>query len=155
VFIPTTPVWEILFRVTIVYFGLLILVRIAGKREVGQLGPIDLLAMLILSETVSPVLTAEDQSLGAGLIAAGTLLALGAGVGRLSYAFPWIEGLIDGKPVVLIRHGRIDRDAQQRERISRAELNQALRRQGVSDPSEVEEAVVETNGEISVVKRKG
>lgn len=154
-FVASTPAWEIVLRVIVVYVGLLVLVRLAGKREVGQLGPIDLLAMLILSETVSPVLTNEDPSLGAGLLAAGTLLALGAVVGRLSYRYPWFERLVDGTPAKLIAHGRIDEDTRRRERITSTELESALRKHGVRDVQDVDEAVVETNGDISILGRTG
>ena len=64
-FTNTTPLAEIVVRVVAVYTALLVMVRIAGKREIGEFGPLDLLGMLLLSETVSPALTAEDSSLTA------------------------------------------------------------------------------------------
>jgi uncharacterized membrane protein YcaP (DUF421 family) len=153
-FLPRMPVWEIVARVTAVYVMLLVLVRCAGKREVGQLGPLDLLAMLVLSETVSPVLTGQDTSLGAGLVASGTLLGLCATVGRLVYWFPRFERLVEGSPVVLVEDGRLHPAAERAERVTAEELAQALRRAGVADLQDVAQAVVETNGEITVVCRK-
>lgn len=152
---PTTPALEIVARVVCVYVGLLILVRISGKREVGELGPIDLLAMLILSETVSPSLTAQDTTLAGGLIAAATLLALGALVARLNWWSPRFERLVEGEPVVLIEDGRVHEEAERAERITAAELAQALRRSGVEDLKDVKRAVVETNGQITIIARKG
>jgi uncharacterized membrane protein YcaP (DUF421 family) len=151
---PTTPALEIVARVVCVYVALLVMVRVSGKREVGQLGPIDLLAMLILSETVSPVLTAQDETLGGGLIAAATLLALGATVGRLTWWSPRFERLVDGEPVVLIENGRVHEGAERAERITAAELAQALRSAGVEELADVKLAVVEVNGEITIVPKK-
>lgn len=152
---PTTPALEIVVRVVCVYVGLLVLVRVAGKREVGQLGPIDLLAMLILSETVSPALTAQDETIGGALIAAATLLALGAAVGRLTWWSSRFERLVDGEPIVLIEDGHVHADAERAERITTAELAQALRKAGLDDLRDVQRAVVEVNGEITVVPKKG
>ncbi len=151
---PTTPALEIVARVVCVYVALLVMVRVCGKREVGQLGPLELLALLILSETVSPVLTAQDETLGGGLIAAATLLALGATVGRLTWLSPRFERLVDGEPVVLIENGRVHEGAERAERITAAELAQALRSAGVEELADVKLAVVEVNGEITIVPKK-
>lgn len=88
---------------------LLVLVRCAGKREVEQLGPIDLPAMLVLSETVSPALTAQDTSLAAGMVAAATLLVLSALVGNLAQALrrESLEALDDVKRAVVEPNGSI------------------------------------------------
>ncbi len=152
---PHTPPLEIVVRVAGVYVMLLVLVRCVGKREVGQLGPIDLLAMLVLSETVSPVLTKQDESFGAGLLAAGTLLGLGAVMERLSYWSPAIERLVDGEPTVLVEDGELRSDVARRERITVSELAQALRSAGLEHLHDVKRAVIETNGRISVVPQRG
>lgn len=150
---PTTPALEIVARVVCIYVALLLMVRVAGKREVGQLGPVDLLAILVLSETVSPALTAQDTSLAGSLIAAATLLGVGAAVGRLNYWSPRVERLLEGRAILLIEDGRLHEDAARAERISAAELAQALRRAGVDDLAAVKKAMVETNGEITVITR--
>ena len=146
-----TPLPEIVVRVTIVYATLVLLLRLAGRREVGQLTPLDLLGMLLLSETVSPVFTGQDPSLTAGLTAAATLLALAALVGRLSYRSRRFERWIEGRPVALIDHGRVERDACEQHRISDQELASALRKRGVVTPGEVRLAMLEPDGTISVI----
>lgn len=151
---PTTPAWEIVARVVVLYLMLLALVRVVGKREVGQLGPIDLLAMLILSETVSPVLTRQDESLGAAFIAATTLLVLGASIERLSWWSPAVERLVDGEPMVLVEDGELRAEVARRERITLTELAQAMRASGVEHVHEVRLATIETNGQITVVKAR-
>ena len=149
-----TPLLEIAARVTLIYLALLLLVRLGGKREVGQLGPLELLAMLILSETVSPALTAQDTSLTAALAAATTLLLLTGVVGRLTYHSPTLQRWIDGEPVVLVEDARLVEEAARSERIAEPELQAALRSHGLESLAHVRQAVVEPSGEISVVPRR-
>lgn len=142
---------EIVFRVCVLYGALVVMVRLAGKREVGQLAPLDLLAMLVLSETVSPALTGQDTSLPAALVAAATLLVATALLGRLAFRSRRAERWIEGAPVVLVEDGHIVEAAARSERVTRQELESALRRHGIDDLGVVRRAVVEPNGEISVL----
>lgn len=151
---PTTSLLEIVLRVVVLYGVLVVMVRIAGKREIGQLAPLDLLAMLVLSETISPALTAQDHSLPAAFTAAATLLALTAGMGRLAYHSRRVERWIDGEPVELVRDGHLIEKAARRERVTRQELDTALRKEGVETLAEVRRAVVEPNGEITVIQSR-
>jgi uncharacterized membrane protein YcaP (DUF421 family) len=146
-----TPLPEIALRVALIYAALVVMIRIAGKREVGQLTPLDLLAMLLLSETVSPALTGQDGSLPAALVAAATLIALTMTIGRITYRSPRAERWFDGAPVVLARDGDVDPDALERERISRSELEAALRKKGVRSAADTELVTLEADGSISVV----
>jgi uncharacterized membrane protein YcaP (DUF421 family) len=146
------PLFEIVLRVTVLYVALVVMLRLAGKREIGQLAPLDLLAMLLLSETVSPALTGQDTSLAASLTAAGTLLVLTAVMGRLAYHSRRAERWIEGAPVVLVEHARLVEAAARSERVTRQELESALRRHGIDELSAVRRAVVEPNGEITVLR---
>ena len=136
-----------------VYTALLVMVRIAGKREIGEAGHLDLIGMLLLSETVSPALTAEDSSLTAALMAAGTLLALAATIGRMTFVSRVLERLIDGTPREIITTGTINREVCRSEGITEQELGSALRQQAVASAKEVDRATVEPNGRITVVKK--
>jgi uncharacterized membrane protein YcaP (DUF421 family) len=148
-----TPIPEIVLRVTIVYVALIVLMRvIAGKREIGQLTPLDLLGMLLLSETVSPVFTRQDESLLGGLTAATTLIVLAAFVGRLVHRSRRAERWIDGEPIPLIREGYVDHEALDRNRITMQELSSALRKQGIEDARGVRLSMLEPDGTISAVK---
>jgi uncharacterized membrane protein YcaP (DUF421 family) len=155
VWVPSIPVYEVVLRVCVLYAALVAMVRLSGKREIGQLSPLDLLAMLILSETVSPALTGQDTSLTASLTAAAALLALTVLMGRLSYHSRRAERWIEGSPVVLIEDGRVDEAAARSERVTRQEIESALRRHGLDDLSAVRWAVVEPNGEITVLAKGG
>jgi uncharacterized membrane protein YcaP (DUF421 family) len=153
-FAPHTPLLEIVARVLLLYVGLFLLVRLSGKKELGQLGPMDLLAMLILSETVSPALTAQDTSVVGAWTAAATLLAAGVVIDRIAHRSRAAERWIEGRPLVIIDRGVVRRALKDRLRITDQELEAALRAEGVDSPEDVKRAVVETTGHITVVKKK-
>jgi uncharacterized membrane protein YcaP (DUF421 family) len=148
---PLTPLPAIVLRVALLYAALVVMLRLSGRREVGQLTPLDLLGMLLLSETVSPALSAQDPSLPGALTAAATLLLIAALLGRASYRSRRLERLLDGEPVPLVEDGRVDRAACDRHRITDRELAAALRKQGHETPAEVRLAMLESDGTISVV----
>jgi uncharacterized membrane protein YcaP (DUF421 family) len=154
VFDNVVPIHEVVARAALIYAALVVLVRVAGRREVGQLTPLDLLGMLLLSETVSPAFTGEDASLTAGLAAAATLLALSGLLGRMSYRWPRFERWMEGAPVPLVDGGRVDEEACERHRVSDQELAMALRKEGVLEPGEVRLAMLEADGTISVIKAR-
>ena len=148
------PLWEVVVRVVAIYVALLVMVRISGKREIGSLGPMDFMAMLLLSETVSPALTAQDTSLSASLVAAATLIGLSSAVAFLSYRFRGFERVVEGTPSVVIEHGRVDVAVCRAERISDQELATALRKEGVTSADQVDLAVVEPTGRVTVIPLK-
>ena len=96
-FAPTAHLWEIVVRTLVVYAGLYALLRVSGKRGLSELAPMDLLTMLILSETVSPALTRGDDSLLAAFTAAGTLLALTVGVEWSTTRWPGFARVVEGR----------------------------------------------------------
>jgi uncharacterized membrane protein YcaP (DUF421 family) len=149
-----TPFLEIVARVVLVYGGLFLLVRLSGKKEIGQMGPMDLLAMLLLSETVGPALTGQDPSVAASWTAAASLLATGVLIEVLAHRWRRAERWIEGQPLVIIDRGVVRRGVKDRLRITDQELAAALRAEGLDSPSQVKRAVVETTGHITVVKRK-
>jgi uncharacterized membrane protein YcaP (DUF421 family) len=140
-------------RVALVYLALIGMLRLCGKREIGQLTPLDLLGMLLLSETVSPALTGGDESIPAAIAAAGTLLALAVLVSRMAFWSPRAARLLEGEATQLVRDGEKLPEAIRRERITDQELETALRRQGLADLAQARGAWVEPNGEITVVPR--
>ena len=130
-FTPATPLLEVIARVSLVYLALMVLLRLCGKREIGQLTPLDLLGMLLLSETVSPALTGGDESVPAALLAATTLLALAVLVSRIGFWSRRAERWLEGTPTQLVDEGcRIDA-AIHAERITEQELETALRSHGL------------------------
>jgi len=150
-----TSVGSILLRCVAVYLVLLIGLRLAGKREIGQMTVFDLVVLLLISNAVQNAMVGPDTSLLGGLIAATVLLGINALLARLRLRSPLLRRAVEGSPTVLVMHGRVDLRAMEREGIDREELDAALREHGVADAAEVDLAVLETDGTISVVPSGG
>lgn len=145
--------WEPAARAAIVYVALLVLVRISGKRTVGQFTSFDLLVVMLLSESVSGALNGSDQSVQGGLLAAATLIALNGLAGLAAARSSRLEKLLDGEPVLLGRDGqRFDR-ALRRHRISQQDFDEALREADCLLP-QMRLAVLEADGTISILKKR-
>jgi uncharacterized membrane protein YcaP (DUF421 family) len=137
------PWWELIVRSVVVYAFLLVLLRLTGKRQVGQLAPFDLVLLLVLSNAVQNSMNAGDNSLIGGLIAAATLVGLNFLVGFATYRNKTIEALIEGRPQVLIHNGKLFQDVMARAKLTHHELNAALRQTGCSCVEEVHSALLE------------
>jgi len=148
------PWWELVLRSAVVYVFLLVLLRLTGKRQVGQLAPFDLVLLLVLSNAVQNSMNAGDNSLIGGLVAASTLVALNMLVGVATYRNRTLEALVEGRPQILIHGGKLYPQAMRDARLTHHELNVALRATGCACIEDVQYAVLENNGTISVVPRK-
>ncbi len=148
------PWWELVLRATLVYVFLLALIRLTGKRQIGQLSPFDLVLLLVLSNAVQNSMNAGDNSLIGGLLSAFTLIVLNSIVAGLTYRSKRIESLIEGRPQVLIHNGKLYEKTMTDARLTHHELNAALRRAGCLTVNDVHCAVLENNGAISVVPRQ-
>lgn len=151
---PSVPTWELVLRSVVVYVFLLLLLRITGKRQVGQLAPFDLVLLLVLSNAVQNSMNAGDNSLVGGLVTATTLVVLNYFVGQATYRSKKLEAIIDGRPQVIIHNGVLFEDVLARAQITRHELNAALRHEGCSSIGEVRSAILENNGAISVIPNR-
>ena len=148
------PWWEFVLRACLVYFILLAMIRASGKRTMGQFTPFDMLLVVLLGNAVQNALLGEDTSVGGGLLLAATLIVLNWGVGLVSARSPRVEAIIEGSPVLLARDGKVFRDVLRKELISRADFDKALREEGCVDVDEIDSAVLETNGHITIITRK-
>ena len=147
------PWWQLVLRATAVYVVLLVLIRISGKRTMGQFTPFDMLLIVLLGSAVQNSLLGEDTSLGGGLLLAATLIALNWCVAFVTSRSQCAERLVEGVPVVLARDGQLFRSVLKRELVSEDDFNEALRQSGEMTLTDVRIALLETNGCISVVKR--
>ena len=147
------PVWELVLRAAVVYAFLLVLLRLTGKRQIGQLAPFDLVLLLVLSNAVQNSMNGGDNSLAGGLVSAATLVALNYAMSYATFRNKHLESLIEGRPQVVIHNGRIFEDVLRHAKLTHHELSAALRQAGCSCPEEVHTAVLENNGSISVVTR--
>jgi uncharacterized membrane protein YcaP (DUF421 family) len=140
-------------RASLVYFFLLVVIRILGKRSVGALGAFDLLVALMLGEVVDEAIFG-DVALPKALLAISVVALWHFVNGWLSYRSRVVHRLTEGQPTVLVAHGEIDRDALAREHMNELELRSQLRMLSVDDVQEVERATLETNGHVSVIKKE-
>ena len=147
------PWWEFIARSVAVYLFLIVLLRITGKRQVGQLAPFDLVLLLVLSNAVQNSMTGGDNSLLGGLISAATLVGVNFVMGLATFRSKRLEALIEGRPEVLIHNGKLYTDVMRRAKLTHHELNAALRQAGCLSVEEVHSAILENNGSISVTRR--
>jgi uncharacterized membrane protein YcaP (DUF421 family) len=153
-FLPTVGVGELILRAVVVYAALFVLLRLIGKKHIGELAPFDLLVLLILSECVQNALVADDKSILGGLIAAATLFALSQFVGFLAWRSRKTERALEGRPRLLVRNGHVYKENLAAEQITLAELMEAVRRQGCTSLSRVRFAMLENDGNITVGLRQ-
>ena len=153
--IPQESVLDLVIRGIVVYLGLFVLLRFIGKKHVGELSPFDLVVLLVISETVDGSLIGDDHSLTGGLISAATLVVVVQLVGYFTWRFKTVEKFVDGLPRILVRHGHVCDDTLHGEQVTRSELLEALRREGLSSLTNVRFAVLETDGSITIAKRAG
>jgi uncharacterized membrane protein YcaP (DUF421 family) len=143
----------IVLRTGTVYVFLLVLLRLAGKRELGQLRLFDLVVVLVVSNAVQNAMVGPDTSLTGGLIAATTLVLLNWGVGRFSLRTSRLGSVLTGSPTLLVYDGRVIDAHMRREGVTDDELLMALREHGFTSPGEVKLALLEVDGTISVIPR--
>src|SRR5471030_847714 len=147
------PWWEFVVRGVIVYAFLILILRITGKRQVGQLAPFDLVLLLVLSNAVQNSMNGGDNSVLGGLISATTLIGLNFFMGYLTFRNKRLEVLIEGQPEVLIHNGKLFEKVMARAQLTHHELNAALRQAGCLSGAEVHCAILENNGTITVTQR--
>ncbi len=147
------PWWEFVLRGAMVYLVMLAMVRVSGKRTVGQFTPFDLLVVMLLSEAVSNGLSGGDESVPGGLIVAATLVALNMLIALGTSHSSRIEAILEGREVLLGRNGKIFDDVLKAQRISRNELDNAFHKMDVSY-EEMECVILEADGTINILKKK-
>lgn len=141
----------VVVRTTVVYVVLLAGLRLAGKREIGQMTPFDLVVLLVVSNAVQNAMVGADTSLTGGLVSALTLLLVNTVVSRLGVRFAWLRRETVGSPTLLAHEGRLLDEHLRREGLTADEVLQALREHGIDDLSAVKTAVLEVDGTISVI----
>jgi uncharacterized membrane protein YcaP (DUF421 family) len=152
-FILGVPLAEKLIRTLCVYTFLLVGLRLAGKRELGQLNPFDLVVLLLLSNTVQNAIIGNDNSLAGGVLGASALLVINWIVVRYLYTHPRVARWLEGDADVLIEKGKLHGARLKRELITQAELVAAARRQGIEGLHQVETCRLEVGGALTFVPR--
>ncbi|HEU4777310.1 MAG TPA: YetF domain-containing protein [Telluria sp.] len=147
------PWWEFMVRGTVVFCVLLLMVRVSGRRTVGQFTPFDLLVVMLLSEAVSNSLSGGDQSVLGGLIIAGTLVALNMFASYLTSHSKKMSDLLDGSPVLLGRDGKMFDQVLKKYRLSETEVTEALH-EADCKLEDMSYAFLEADGNITIQQEK-
>ena len=142
---------EVILRTSLVYFGLLLAMRVAGKREVGQMKPFDLVTLLIISNAVQNAMVGQDSSLVGGLMAAAVILLLNYLVGLLRRRSALAQHVFEGSPTLIVHDGQFVTDHLRREHLCEDDVLQAMREHGVDALDQVKSAVLEVDGSISII----
>ena len=151
---PDVSILEKIVRPVIVYVFLIIGLRLAGKRELAQLNPFDLVVLLTLSNTVQNAIIGEDNSVTGGIIGATTLLVVNYVVIRFLYGHEKLDRLVEGDADVLVENGMVLHDRLLKELITLHELEAAAHKQGFASLDEIDRAVLEPGGTIAFFAKK-
>jgi uncharacterized membrane protein YcaP (DUF421 family) len=145
------PWWEFPLRAVIIYAALLVMVRVSGRRTVGQFTPFDLLVVMLLSESVSSGLNGGEESVTGALLGAATLVALNVLVAFATSRSARLQTVMEGRPVLVGRDGKIFADVLRQHRVPLGDIEQALR-EADCEQADMKFACLEADGKISILK---
>lgn len=152
IFVLQTSLAEKVLRSVLIYLFLLVALRFAGKRELGQANTLDLVVLLLVANAVQNGIIGNDVSVTGAVVGAVVLFGLNALFARGLFRFPWLSALLEGEPSVLIEDGKPNLKVLRRECISLPELRAIARRQGFPDLGSVDSAILETNGVVTMFR---
>ncbi len=153
-FVPTVGVLELVLRGSVIYLAILAALRLF-RREAGALSTPDLLVIVLVADAAQNAMASEYHSITEGLVLVATIFAWNYLLDWLGYRYPWVHRLLHPAPLLLIKDGRIQRRNLQAEMLTRADLNEQLREQGIEHLAEVKRCYLEADGHLSVIKQKG
>ena len=139
-------------RATVVYLAVLIMLRISGKRQIGQMGATEFVSILLISNAVQNAMNGGENSLTGGLLIAAVIIALSIAIAYLTYYSRAFSRIFEGTPRLLVHNGNVIHHALQKELLSVPEFHVLLRKQGVHSTKEVKSAVLEADGTLSIIR---
>ena len=154
-FVPQTPLLELVIRGTVMYLLLLAVLRVLVRRHIGSLNLMDLLLIVLIAEAASNAMANEYRSVTEGLVLCGVLVGWNYFLDWLAFRFKAVGRLLEPPPLPVVRNGRMQRKNMRLELLTEEELLSQLRQQGVEVLETVKLAFVEPDGGVSVVKRGG
>ena len=148
------PLWQLPVRAVLVYVAVLLMIRVSGKRTIGEFSPFDVVVLLLIAEAAQGSMIGSDTSLQGGLIVMAVLIALNYLVAFVCTRSRRMELLLQGGPVVLIRDGKLDQAMLRRHNIPEGDVDEAMRSSQIASRDDVQLAVLEPDGGISFFERK-
>jgi uncharacterized membrane protein YcaP (DUF421 family) len=146
---------DIVVRAFLMYFFVLLLTRIVGRRELSTLEPFDLVLLVVIGDLVQQGVTQSDYSFTGLLIAVGTIAVLQASVSWLGFRSKKAGLVLEGEPIVVVQDGKLLEQNIKRERVTPAEVLESARNEGIPSLEDVQWAILETSGQFSFVKKSG
>ncbi len=150
---PELEWWQFIVRGVVVYVSLVVLLRVSGKRQIGQIGLLDLVLVLLVANAVQNAMVGPDTSLGGGLIAMGVLIGVDWLADRLGFSSARFRRLFVSPPTLLVHDGQYVDTNMRREGVTKEEVDSQIREHGLEDVSQVHSCVLEPDGTVSVVPR--
>lgn len=144
---------DIVIRATVIFAFLFILLRLMGKRELSEMTPFDLLMLIVLGDLIQQGVTHNDFSLTGAILAIATFSFWGLVLNAVTYKWKRAEDLLDGRPSVLVQHGKVLREGLADNRLTIAEIESEMRLAGIAHLSDVDWAVLEASGKISFIEK--
>lgn len=144
---------DIALRATVIFVALYVLVRLMGKRELGQMTPFELIVLVVIGDLIQQGVTQNDFSLTGAIIAVSTIAFLALLMSWASYLWPWAERLLEGVPRVIVQDGEILTDNLRRNRLTASEIESEMRLAGIGHLRDVAWAILEPRGKISFIQR--
>src|SRR2546423_626192 len=146
---------DIALRATVLYFFVVLVTRVVGRRELSSLSPFDLILLIVLGDAIQQGLTQDDYSVTGAVIAVATIATLQVGTSYLSFRSKRARRVLEGLPIVLIERGGVVERNLRRERMSLDDVAEEMRAQQIASVDEVEWGILESNGTISFIKKPG
>jgi uncharacterized membrane protein YcaP (DUF421 family) len=146
---------DLVLRAVVLYLFVVFLMRVVGRRELSTLAPSDLVLLIVLGDVMQQGLTQDDYSVTGAIIVVTTIALLQIATAFLSYRFRRVNRLLEGEPVVLIQDGRLVDANLRRERLRPEDVAEEMRVQGIGHFSDVQWAILESNGKFSFIKNPG
>lgn len=146
---------DLVIRAAVIYVIVFVFMRVLGKRELSSLQPFDLILLVLIGDLVQNGVTQSDQSVTGVILVLCTIGVLQVLTSFLGFKFRPLRRVLQGEPLVLIQDGRLIERNLRRERIDESDLAEKARLEGIGSMDDVRWAVLETNGEISFIKRSG
>ena len=147
------PVAFIILRCFILYFAVILAVRIMGKRQIGELQPSELVITILISELASMPIQDTDQPILSGILPIFTLAAIELGISLITLKSIKTRYFFYGKPIVMVYKGQIYQHEMERARVSIDDLTEAMRTSGVMKIEDIDYAILETNGNVSIISK--
>jgi uncharacterized membrane protein YcaP (DUF421 family) len=144
---------DLVIRAAVIFCFIFLITRIAGRRQLGELEPFDVILLVVLGDLVQQGITQSDESVTGTFIVISTITMLSIAVGWLSFRFKPVRQVTEGDPIILIHDGELVQNNLRRERLTRHDLEEEARKQQFSSLEQIRWAILEDDGAISIIPR--